>query len=169
MLAIKINIVLEIIINSWQKRGHWWPQDSFIILPIKVTFHFKISWLATLKFKKVLKENKERKYLRSSGEMKRQAEACEILKLRDYLLIKFKKLSTFKMLWLVYELFSLCSGQLWAVFTVNYPDDFYGKGQSKYFLRNLETSATISYKVFARNSALRENFNFYFSKVLCKG
>ena len=115
MLAIKINIVLEININSWQKKRYRWPQNSFIILPIKVTFHFKISWLATLQFKEVLIENKERKNLRGSGEMKRQVEVYENLRLGDYLLIKFKKLSTFKILWLVYEFFNLCSGQLWLL------------------------------------------------------
>ena len=38
------------------------------ILPIKVIFHFEISWLATLKFKDALTENKKRKHLRGSGE-----------------------------------------------------------------------------------------------------
>ena len=47
----------------------------------------------------------------------RQAEVYENLKLLgDYLLIKFKTLRTFKMLWFlfkVYECFSFCSRQLW--------------------------------------------------------
>ena len=51
------------------------------------------------------------------GPMMRQAEVYENLKLLgDYLLIKFKTLRTFKMLWFlfkVYECFSFCSRQLW--------------------------------------------------------
>ena len=35
----------------------------------KTNFHFKFSSLATLQFKEVLKENKERKHLRGSGEI----------------------------------------------------------------------------------------------------
>ena len=49
------------------------------------------------------------------GQMNRQVEVYENLKLRDYLPIKFIKLSTFKMVWLflnVYEFYGLCSGQL---------------------------------------------------------
>ena len=44
------------------------PQKPFRILPIKVIFDFEIRWLATLKFKDALKENKKRKHLRGSGE-----------------------------------------------------------------------------------------------------
>ena len=86
VLAIKINIVLEIDINgsssagtsrdlegrpkslanAWQKRRHRQPQNSFRIIPLKVTFHFKISRLATLQFIEDLKENKDRKHLRGS-------------------------------------------------------------------------------------------------------
>ena len=36
---------------------------------VKVNFYFKISSIVTLQFIKVLKENKERKYLRGSGEI----------------------------------------------------------------------------------------------------
>ena len=41
-------------------------QNSFRILPIKVIFHFEIRWLASLKFKDALTENKKRKHLRGS-------------------------------------------------------------------------------------------------------
>ena len=65
-ILISINTVLEI--NSSKERKHQRPQTFFKILPIKVIFHFKIRWLATLKFKDVLTENKKQKHLRDSGE-----------------------------------------------------------------------------------------------------
>ena len=57
LLAIKVSIVLEINISSssstdWQRRRHQW---------IKVTFHIKISWLATLQFKESRKKKRELK------------------------------------------------------------------------------------------------------------
>ena len=52
-----------------EEKAHRLPQNSFRILPIKVAFHFKVSLLATLQFKDIIKENKERKHLSGSGEI----------------------------------------------------------------------------------------------------
>ena len=71
-LAIKIDIVLEININSSSsanKREGPGDLNTFRILSVKVIFQFKISWLVTLQFKEVLEENKDRKHLRGSGEI----------------------------------------------------------------------------------------------------
>ena len=66
LLARKINIVLEININNSSSadrgEGTKWLQNSFGILPVKVTFHFRISWLATLKFKESRKKKRENIY-----------------------------------------------------------------------------------------------------------
>ena len=119
VLAIKINNALTININrssSVDKRRHRRPSRSFRILQIKKTFHFKISWLATLQFKELLKKKKKRKNLRGSGEIANKKEdwkkkmedkwrgrwkLYKNLKLGDYKLIKLKKLSYFTMLWLL--------------------------------------------------------------------
>ena len=65
-LAVKINIVLEININSpslAEKRKLTNDLKTFCeFLPIKLTFHLKLAdQLATLQFKEALKE-KERKH-----------------------------------------------------------------------------------------------------------
>ena len=50
-----------LILFSWQKRRHRWLQNSFRILPIKVTFHFKIIWQLDynprISWKKTKREN----------------------------------------------------------------------------------------------------------------
>ena len=60
-MLIPINIVLEINSSSSADRRENTSELENIseFLPIKVTFHFKIRWLATLKFKDVLTENKK--------------------------------------------------------------------------------------------------------------
>ena len=59
MLAIKINIVLEININGSSSADQR-ESTGYLVLLIKVTLHLKISWLATSKFIEVLKENEEK-------------------------------------------------------------------------------------------------------------
>ena len=69
VLAIKINIALEIIsIAPFQLTKEKAPVTSirFQNFAQKITFQFKISLLITLKFKEVMKENKEGKHLSSS-------------------------------------------------------------------------------------------------------
>ena len=102
---------------SWQRRRHQRLQDSFRIVAIKITFHFKISWLATIEFKEPRKKTKktftwqwrnrkEKERLEENGEkMKRQMNLRSYtsytrtyLKLGGNLLITFKKLPIFKML-----------------------------------------------------------------------
>ena len=66
LLAIKVNIVLEININSSStNRGKRYQrlESSFKVLPIRVTFYFIISWLATLQFKESRKKNRENIYV----------------------------------------------------------------------------------------------------------
>ena len=111
------------LLHNWQKRRYRRAPNLFRILPIKVTFYFKINWLVALQFKEVLKENKERKHLRgweeiakgkeNGGQMKRYVDIIQELKTARLL---FKRLPTFKMLWLwfkVHEFFRLCFRQLW--------------------------------------------------------
>ena len=66
-LAIKISIVLEININSSSSidRGEGTSdfKISFRIFRIKITFHIKISWLATLQFKETIKKKRENIYV----------------------------------------------------------------------------------------------------------
>ena len=56
LLAIKINIVL--IFKRYNIIVILLYQNSFRVLPIKVTFHFKVSSLATLQFKESRKKTK---------------------------------------------------------------------------------------------------------------
>ena len=60
------------------------------------------------------------------------------LKLGDYLLFRFKKLFTFKMLWVLFKIyvcFSFCSGLLWQFLQLLVKTIIIKKNQSKYFLR----------------------------------
>ena len=60
------------------------------------------------------------------------------LKLGDYLLFRFKKLFTFKMLWVLFKIyvcFSFCSGLLWQFLQLLVKTIIKKKNQSKYFLR----------------------------------
>ena len=74
MLAIKIDIILEIIISnsSLADRGEGTSdlKNTFRTLPIKVTFHFKISWLASyFGVQGSPQRKKKRKHLCGSGEI----------------------------------------------------------------------------------------------------
>ena len=98
------------------------------VLPIKVTFHCKINWLATLQFKEVLRENEDGKHISGSGEtskdngrqMKGQVEVTRELKTRRLDQILFSYMFYFYFEFINYDFcltcmsfFSLCSGQLW--------------------------------------------------------
>ena len=113
LLAVKINIVLEININSSSSTGRGEGISDFKTLSIKVTFHFKIRWLASYFAIQGIQKEKERKHLRGSGEiakknkdlekkdsMKRQVEVGDWKLGDDFYLLNLKKLPTFKMLWL---------------------------------------------------------------------
>ena len=151
VLAIKINNALTININrssSVDKRRHRRPSRSFRILQIKKTFHFKISWLATLQFKELLKKKKQEKTFtwqrgnsKQKGRLKKKKmedkwrgrwKLYKNLKLGDYKLIKLKKLSYFTMLWLLrYMSFLALALDNSDVFTGRYLEYYYEKGQNK--------------------------------------
>ena len=103
LLALKIDIVLDININSYSSTDRWVGISdfkTFRTFTIKVTFHFKISWTATLQFKESRKKerkvrwthSKERERLEENEcQMKRQLEVIRELKnARGLLLINFK-------------------------------------------------------------------------------
>ena len=69
VLAIKINIVLEININSSSSNNRGEGTSDFKTLSIKVTFHFKISWLVSYFAIQGIQKEKERKHLLGSGEI----------------------------------------------------------------------------------------------------
>ena len=110
--AKKINIVLEINIDSYSLADRREGTNDFKTFGtlIKVTLHFKISYCnsrsAERKREKSFtwhwRNSKEKERLEVNGEqMKRQMEITRELKTgRQLLLAKFKKLSTYKMLWL---------------------------------------------------------------------
>ena len=83
MLAIKINIVLEININSSfspdKRKGNGDLKNFFRILSIKLFVLKLADQLATLQFKEALKE-KERKHLPGSREQQKKKEKKEKLK-----------------------------------------------------------------------------------------
>ena len=62
MLAIEINVLLEVNIKSFSlhltDEKVLATSNLFRILPIKITFYFEISWVATLQFKEILREKK---------------------------------------------------------------------------------------------------------------
>ena len=104
MLAIKINIVLEININGSSSADQR-ESTGYLVLLIKVTLHLKISWLATSKFIEVLKENEEKEMKENGGQMKRQAKVPRELKTGR---LDLKVIQA-------YEFFSHFSGQLQLV------------------------------------------------------
>ena len=102
MLAIKINIVLEINVNNSSSADKREDTDDlktfFRILPIKLFILKLADQLATLQFEEALKE-KQRKHLLGSGEWQRKRKAerkwraselrwkfCEKLTLADQVL-----------------------------------------------------------------------------------
>ena len=109
LLALKIDIVLEININSYSSTDRWVGISdfkTFRIFTIKVTFHFKISWTATLQFKESRK--KERKHLSSSGDVAKKE--------KDWKRMKAK----WRDRWKLYENLKLGDDFHWSIFK-NYP------------------------------------------------
>ena len=63
LLAIKIIIVLEININSSSSTDRGEGTSDFKTLSMKVNFHYKISWLATLQLKESRKKIRQNIYV----------------------------------------------------------------------------------------------------------
>ena len=96
LLALKIDIVLEINNNSYSSTDRWVGISdfkTFRTFTIKVTFHFQISWAATLKFKESKKKRekssghiakKEKDWKKMNAKWRDSWKLYENLKMRDY-------------------------------------------------------------------------------------
>ena len=141
LLAITVNIVLEINLNSSSSNDRGEGTSDFKnqnFTNKSITFYFKINQLTSYFATQGIQKEKERKHVSGSGEIEKKKKDWKKMEskfLKSYSHLRCYDFSLWYMSLLVFALDNSSCFCSW------FPEDYYEMGQSKYILRKFEISA----------------------------